>query len=208
MNSLEGFQFPIRDADIWGLTDEYSEKRDPDDIASDLDSNQRAVENYLSHTLPAVYIQQAELASGTIDPAQLATGTPGAGKAPVGNPPVWVDVATQAELDAVAATIPTDLQIKRGTVAWTLGITDTNTSTTVIFSSVYSVAPVVTLALAQSTGLNLAAELTSVTSAQFVTRVFPTAGLAVGVASGVAVGVFVGVLVGSAVGVGVGVAPR
>lgn len=32
-------------------------------------------------------------------PPFIVTGTPGAGKAPVGNPPAWTDVATQAELD-------------------------------------------------------------------------------------------------------------
>lgn len=36
-------------------------------------------------------------------PDFIVTGTRGAGKAPVGDPPAWTDVATQVELDAVAS---------------------------------------------------------------------------------------------------------
>jgi hypothetical protein len=194
---MSEFRFPMRDADIWGLTPD-GEDPDPDDVGANLEFNQLALEDYLSNQLPTVFVQQADIGSGTIDPNQLATGTPGAGKAPVGNPPAWTDVATQSELDTHEADttsvhgisnttlIPllgTDIQ--RGAVAWTLGITDTNTLTTVIFGTVYSTTPIVTLGLKNDAQLNLAAELTAATSAQFIVRVFPTAGLALGAASGV-----------------------
>lgn len=106
MATLDEFRFPVRDADIWA-PDEDGKPRPWEDKEADLDMNQRAVEDYLTNDLPAIYITQSGLGSGIIDPTQLASGTPTTGYAPVynGTEPAWTDIATQAELNAVVATI-------------------------------------------------------------------------------------------------------
>lgn len=183
MPAQSQFRFPVRSSDVFGLNDP-DEQRSAEDIAADLDFQDNAIEDYLSNELPNIYVQMSGTGSGQIDPEQLASGTPGAGKAPVGNPPAWTDIATQTELDAaVALRFPND-GLRRGTVSYTLNGLDTNTSTTVIFSSVFTSPPVVTVTPSSETQKNLAAALTSVTTAQFVVRVFPTGGLAVGTTTG------------------------
>lgn len=97
------FRYPVRSADVWGLNDDPGEKRSDEDIAADLDFQDNAVEDFLSRTMPQLYVKQSSYGSGIIDINQLASGTPGAGKAPVGDPPVWTDVATQDELNAIAS---------------------------------------------------------------------------------------------------------
>lgn len=194
---LRSFNYPVRSADVWGLNED--ERRDPEDIAADLDFQDNAIEDYLNTGIPNIYIQQSSEGSGVIDPAQLAGGTPAAGAAPVGNPPVWTDIATQAELttheaDTTAVHGIADTStlvtfgaqgVQRGTVGWTMGASDTNTSTTVIFSSVFSVAPIVALTVSKpGASHNLAVQLTDVTSAQLVARVFASAGVALGASSG------------------------
>lgn len=185
---LQQFTFPVRSSDVWGLNQQ--EHRPQEDIAADLDFQDNAIEDYLNTIVPNTYIQMSSVGSGTIDPAQLATGTATAGTAPVSNGtnPVWTDIATQAELNAVAATITPHpfgaSDIQRGTVGWTMGVLDTNTLTTVIFSAVFSSVPVVVLSLTNLGRLNLASELTAVTTAQFTARVYPSAGTALGVSSG------------------------
>lgn len=99
-DAIQEFIFPVAYATIFGFDQPGDEPMSDEDKAAALDQNQRAEEFYLSKTLPNIYIQQSGLGSGTIDPAQIASGTPGAGKAPVGNPPAWTDIATQTELDA------------------------------------------------------------------------------------------------------------
>lgn len=98
-----------------------------------------------------------------------------------------VDYASRALEDFLSRTasdsVPQD-DVKRGTVNWTLGASDTNTSTVVIFSTQFTATPVVTLGVLNAAGFNLGTELTAVTSAQFTVRIFPTAGSAVGAASG------------------------
>ena len=179
---LSQFSFPVRSADVWGLNEE--ERRPQEDIAADLDFQDNAVEDYLNNTVPNIYISQASVGSGTIDPTQMASGTAGAGKAPVGSPPVWTDIATQAELDAHTGLTGVFHGTQHGSVVWTFGGLNTNTSTTVIFTSAFSGTPTVALGLLNPGGLNVAAELTGLTSAQFTVRVFATGGSAVGTTSG------------------------
>lgn len=155
VDAAEIFRYPVRSADVWGLNDDPGAPQRPqEDIAADLDFQDNAVEDYLSNTIPNLYIQQSSLGSGIIDPAQLANGTPGAGKAPVGNPPTWTDVATQSELNAhesdttnvhgLADTskVPIlDSTLQRGSSAVTLN--GTTTTRAVVFSSAFASAPVV-----------------------------------------------------------------
>ncbi len=152
MTSASIFRFPVRSADVWGLNDDPgAPQRSEEDIAADLDFN--AVEDYLSNELPTLYTQ-LDLTTGTIDPTQLAGGTPGAGKAPVGSPPVWVDVATQGELDAhesdttsvhgIADTskIPLlDTTLQRGSSA--VSMNGTTTTRSVVFGNAFGAVPVV-----------------------------------------------------------------
>jgi hypothetical protein len=171
--SLNEFRFPARDADIFFSDDPGY---DDDDKAADVEFNQKAVEDYLSNTLPQVYIQQAALGSGTVDPAQLATGAAGTGKAPVSqgaSAPAWTDIATQAELDAhdVDTTnvhgitdtanvtiIGTDLQ--RGRV--TTGMTGTNTVFAFTFPTVFAAVPRVTATVESGAGIGMFPTLTAV----------------------------------------------
>lgn len=173
MPSLNEFRFPSREAEIFGV-DEDGNKMPLDDQESALDLNQRAVEDYLNNTLPQVFIQQSDLASGTIDPSQLATGTPGASKAPVGNPPAWTDIATQAELDAVAATITAhpfganDLQ--RGRIA--TGMTGTNTVFSQTFGVAFSATPRVTATIESGAGIGMFPTITAVNTTSFAGFIF------------------------------------
>lgn len=186
MPALEEFRFPVRDADIWA-PDEWGNPREQDDIEADLDSNQRAVEDFLSNTLPTVYIQQAEVGSGTIDPAQLATGTAGSGKAPVSqgaSAPAWTDIATQAELDAhstaitayiaqTAAGTYTSQDIQRGLISTGahIGNTGTNTTVTQTYSVAYGATPRVTASVECQAGTALFHTLTAVTATGLTVKV-------------------------------------
>ena len=171
------FLFPMRDADIWGLNEDGAE-RDPEEVAADLEFNQRAEEDYLNNTLPNVFIQQSSLGSGFIDPAQLASGTAGAGKAPVGNPPAWTDIATQAELDAVAATITAhpfganDLQ--RG-VASISDMNGTNTTFAVTFGVAFSAVPRVTATVECGARIGVFPTLITVNTTSFVGMIWTSA---------------------------------
>ncbi len=145
------FRFPVRSADVWGLNDE--QQRSNDDIAADLDFQDNAVEDYLSNELPTLYTQ-LDLTTGTIDPTQLAGGTPGAGKAPVGSPPTWTDIATQGELDAhtgattsvhgiadTSALAVLGTNVQRGSSALTMN--GTTTTRAVVFGTTFGSVPVV-----------------------------------------------------------------
>ena len=200
MAASRPFRFPVRTADAFGFNDE--EQRSTEDIAADLDFQDNAIEDFLTNELPQTYVQFSDVGSGVVDPSQLASGTPGAGKAPVGNPPAWTDIATQTELDAEATTrgnadtaeavaraagdalnFP-NAGLRRGTVAYLLNGLDTNTTTTVIFSSTFTSPPVVVVTPSSETQKNVAAAITSVNSERFVVRVFPTAGTAFGTTTG------------------------
>lgn len=174
------FRYPVRSADVWGLND--GGNRSDDDIAADLDFQDNAVEDYLSSTIPQLYIQQSSIGSGIIDPTQLATGTPGAGKAPVGNPPVWTDVAVQTELDAHTgastsvhgisdtsklAVLGTNLD--RGSTSFSMN--GTTTTRSVAFSAAFSAIPVVTVTpLVRSDSAAMYANLTACSTGGFTVR--------------------------------------
>jgi len=178
-SSLEEFRFPTRDADIWGL-DEDGQERDPEDIAADLEFNQRSVEDYLSNTLPNVYIQQSALGAGTIDPTQLATGTAGTGKAPVSAgavAPAWTDIATQAELNVVttslgatvAAIFANDIQRGRITVSTMNG---TSTTFAAQFTNAFSSVPRLVVSVECGQNVGFFPTLTIVNTTSFVGMVF------------------------------------
>ena len=175
--ALNDFRFPFRDVDIWGL-DEYGEQLSDDDKAAALDANQRANEDYLSNTLPQVYIQQSGLASGTIDPSQLATGTAGTGKAPISqgtSAPAWIDVATQAELDSQSASIVAyvDAFIQRGRISVT-DLNGTNTIFAVTYATPFSAVPRITLTAECGAGISVVPTLHAVNTTSFAGRVFIT----------------------------------
>lgn len=173
MTSLNDFRFPVRDADIFFNDDPtYTEE----DKVADADFNQRAVEDYLSNTLPNVYIQQSELGSGVIDPAQLASGTPGAGKAPVGSPPAWTDIATQAELDIQSASLYGSV-FTTGVLRGAVNVTDMNGTNTVFvaqFATAFASVPYVTATVECGARIGFFPTLISVNTTSFVGMIFTT----------------------------------
>ena len=174
--ALNDFRFPFRDADIWGL-DEYGEDLADDDKAAALDMNQRAMEDYLGNTLPTVYIAQASLGSGTIDPTQLATGTAGTGKAPVSqgvSAPSWTDVVTQTEYDAgLGGTFTAAADIQRGRIS----VTDLNGTNTVFvqtFGSTFAAVPRIVCTVECGAGIGVFPTLQAVNTTSFAGRIFTT----------------------------------
>lgn len=167
--ALEDFRFPVRDAEIFFGDD--GEQRPEEDKAADLEFNQRAVEDYLSNTLPTVYIQQSGVGTGTIDPAQLATGTAAAGKAPVGSPPAWTDITTQAEYDAgIGGTYTSAADIQRG--RYSTGMTGTNSIFAVAFSSTFASVPRVVATIESGAGIGMFPTLTVVNTTSFAGYIF------------------------------------
>lgn len=135
--SLNEFVFPIRDAELLFSEDAtYTNE----DRAADAEFNQRNLEDYLNNVLPNIFVSLSEIGSGTIDPAQLATGTPGAGKAPVGNPPAWTDVVEQTELTTFYGTTLFGQDIQRGRTVLT-AVNGTNTAFAIAFSTTFAAAP-------------------------------------------------------------------
>lgn len=177
MPAAHEFIYPARDADIWGLNED-GEERDPDEIAADLEFNQQALEDYMNQ-LPQVFIQQASLGSGTIDPAQLATGTAGTGKAPVSagaSAPAWTDIATQSELDTYSTAIYAILfgsDIQRGRISIT-DLNGTNTVFTATFGTAFSAVPRVVATVECGAGIDVFPTLHAVNTTSFAGRVFIT----------------------------------
>lgn len=184
MPSLNDFRFPVRDADIFFNDDPtYT----ADDKMADADFNQRAVEDYLSNTLPNVYISQSDLGSGIIDQAQLATGSAASGTAPVSDgagSTAWTDIATQTELNAhesdttnvhgIADTanvviIGTDLQ--RG-VTDVADMNGTNTVFAVAFQSAFAAVPRVTATVECGRRIGFFPTIISVNTTSFVGMVW------------------------------------
>lgn len=181
MAQLSQFRYLFRDAEIWGL-DEQGDELSDDDKAAALDANQRATEDYLSNQLPLVYVQQSGVGSGTIDPAQLATGTPGTGKAPVSqgaSNPAWTDIATQAELDTQSASIVAyvstffEASVQRGRITVS-DLNGTNTVFAATFPSAFSAVPRVTATVECGAGIGVFPTLHAVNTTSFAGRVFIT----------------------------------